>query len=98
MKLSLTASQGSDMLISALAKRIQSVHQGSRFIEWDEVTTFVANWTRLAPSFVGDLVPMAPRSAIDLLVGLGAVKPAGQAVLERFPDIDGRWHHDLARS
>jgi hypothetical protein len=34
-------------------------------------------------------------AALQFLVGLGATAVAGQIILKRLPEIDGRWYHDL---
>jgi hypothetical protein len=34
-------------------------------------------------------------AALQFLVGLGATSAAGQIILKRLPEIDGRWYHDL---
>ena len=67
LKLSLAANQGSDTLLSALAKRIQGVRQGSKFIEWNEAAGFADELDQIRTSIIDDLAPKAPRSAADLL-------------------------------
>jgi hypothetical protein len=67
LKLSLAANQGSDTLLSALAKRIQGVRQGSKFIEWNEAAGFADELDQIRTSIIDDLAPKALRSAADLL-------------------------------
>ena len=57
LKLALAASQGSDTLMSALAKRIQGVRQGTKFIEWNEAAAFADELDQIWTSIIEDLAP-----------------------------------------
>ncbi len=87
LKLALAASQGSDMLMSALAKRIQGVRQGTKFIEWNEAAAFADELDQIRTSIIEDLAPEAPRSAADLLADF---VHASDRVYGRADDSSGR--------
>ena len=53
--------------MSTLAKRIQGVRRGTKFIEWNEAAVFADELDQIRTSIIEDLAPKAPRSAGDLL-------------------------------
>jgi len=87
IELLLASKQGSEVLEGTISKRLTTLSRAHGFVDWDEVSTLVAELNALREGIVVQLGAMDPRAASELMWRFLAL--AGPT-LERVDDSGGR--------